>query len=105
MADEGAPPRSLGRDCRRGGREGGFIRHAVAQIDWVDHDDVALAAHDLDLSHVVQLRTYVVNHDLDTLGEIAKCLGQPPPTHTVRCVSCLATPEMMFEGEAVAVRS
>ena len=32
---------------------------------------VALAAHGLDLSHVAQLRTYVVNHDFDKLAAIA----------------------------------
>ena len=35
---------------------------------------VALAAHGLDLSHVVQLRTYVVNPDFDKLGAIGPSL-------------------------------
>src|SRR5918999_1346293 len=45
---------------------------------------VALAAHGLDLSHVVQLRTYVVNPDFDKLGAIAQAVqsggGANPPT-------------------------
>ena len=49
---------------------------------------VALAAHGLDLSHVVQLRTYVVNPDFDKLGAIAQAVqggcGANPPTQTGR---------------------
>ena len=69
---------------------------------------VALAAHELDLSHVAQLRTYVVNHDFDKLGVIAKAVrrewGAKPPTQTVIGVVCLATPDILFEVEAVAAR-
>ena len=47
---------------------------------------VALAVHGLDLSHVVQLRTYVVDHDFE-LGAIAEVVqsgwGASPPTQTV----------------------
>jgi enamine deaminase RidA (YjgF/YER057c/UK114 family) len=70
---------------------------------------VALAAHGLDLSHVVQLRTYVVNHDFDKLGAIAVAVqggwGATPPTHTVIGVASLATPDIQFEVEAIAARS
>jgi enamine deaminase RidA (YjgF/YER057c/UK114 family) len=70
---------------------------------------VALAAHGLDLSHVVQLRTYVVNHDLDKLGPIAEAVqggwGANPPTQTLIGVASLAMPDILFEVEAVAARS
>ena len=69
---------------------------------------VALAAHGLDLSHVVQLRTYVVNHDFDKLAAIAEAVrsrwSASPPTQTLIGVASLATPEMLFEVEAVAAR-
>ncbi len=73
-----------------------------------DNVGIALAAHGLDLSHVVQLRTYVVDHDFDKLGAIGKAVydgwGATPPTHTVIGVASLATPEIQFEVEAVAAR-
>jgi enamine deaminase RidA (YjgF/YER057c/UK114 family) len=69
---------------------------------------VALAAHDLDLSHVVQLRTYVVNLDFDKLGTIGAAVGATwgaaPPTQTVLGVAALALPDIAVEIEAVAVR-
>ena len=69
---------------------------------------VAVAAHGLDLSHVVQLRTYVVNHDFDKLAVVAEVVrsgwGANPPTQTVIGVASLATPEILFEVEAVAAR-
>ncbi|MFE0678215.1 RidA family protein [Streptomyces sp. NPDC058867] len=69
---------------------------------------VALAAHGLDLGHVVQLRTYVVDHDVSKLGPIAGAVrelwGEKPPTQTLIGVASLATPEVLFEVEAVAAR-
>jgi enamine deaminase RidA (YjgF/YER057c/UK114 family) len=69
---------------------------------------VALAAHGLDLSHVVQIRTYVVDHGFDKLGVIGKAMqdgwSATPPTHTVIGVATLATREIQFEVEAVAAR-
>jgi enamine deaminase RidA (YjgF/YER057c/UK114 family) len=69
---------------------------------------VALAAHGLDLSHVVQLRTYVVNPDFGKLGTIGQAVqagcGDTPPTQTVIGVVGLATPDILFEVEAVAAR-
>jgi enamine deaminase RidA (YjgF/YER057c/UK114 family) len=69
---------------------------------------VALAAHGLDLGHVVQLRTYVVNPDFDKLGAIAKAVldgcGDTPPTQTVIGVAGLAMPDIHFEVDAVAAR-
>ena len=69
---------------------------------------VALGAHGLDLSHVVQLRTYVVNLDFDKLGAIAQAVrggcGANPATQTVIGVAGLAMPDILFEVEAVAAR-
>ncbi|MFF4369281.1 RidA family protein [Streptomyces sp. NPDC001594] len=69
---------------------------------------VALAAHGLGLGDVVQLRTYVVDHDPGKLGPIAAAVregwGGKPPTQTLLGVASLATPEVLFEVEAVAVR-
>nr|WP_244207207.1 Rid family hydrolase [Streptomyces swartbergensis] len=69
---------------------------------------VALAAHGLDLSNVVQLRTYVVNHDVSKLGPIAGAVqegwGDKPPTQTLIGVASLATPDVLFEVEALAAR-
>ncbi len=70
---------------------------------------VALDAHGLDLSHVVQLRTYVVNLDFDKLGAIGQAVGRScgdnPPTQTVIGVAGLAMPDILFEVEAVAART
>ncbi|CAL9558197.1 hypothetical protein SUDANB121_04594 [Nocardiopsis dassonvillei] len=69
---------------------------------------VALAAHGLGFEHVVQLRTYVVNHDVDRLGPIAGAVrelwGTEPPAQTLVGVAALAAPDVLFEVEALAVR-
>lgn len=69
---------------------------------------VALAAHELDFSHVVQLRTYVVDPDFEKLGVIGQAVqrrcGDTPPTQTVLGVASLAMPDIGFEVEAVAAR-
>ncbi|MCC3764216.1 RidA family protein [Glycomyces sp. TRM65418] len=69
---------------------------------------VALAAHGLDFGHVVQLRTYVVQHDVGKLGPIAGAVqeiwGGQPPTQTLVGVASLAAPDVLFEVEAVAAR-
>ena len=79
-----------------------LVRHAFRNLG------VALAAHGLDLSHVVQLRTYVVNHDFDKLAAVVEAVkigwGANPPTQTLIGVASLATPEILFEVEAVAAR-
>lgn len=68
----------------------------------------ALAAHGLDLGHVVQLRTYVVGLDFDKLGAITQAVqagcGATPPSQTVVGVAALALPDILFEVEAVAAR-
>lgn len=70
---------------------------------------LALAAHALELSHVVQLRTYIVGLDFERLGVLAQAVhagcGTPPPTQTVLGVTALAAPDILFEIEAVAARS
>jgi enamine deaminase RidA (YjgF/YER057c/UK114 family) len=69
----------------------------------------ALAAHGLDLTDVVQLRTYVVDPDFDKLGAIGQAVAsggaEKPPTQTVIGVAGLAMPDILFEVEAVATRS
>ena len=69
---------------------------------------VALAAQGLDLGHVVQLRTYVVNHDPSKLGPITDAVrdgwGRNPPTQTLIGVAGLAMPDILFEVEAIAAR-
>lgn len=71
--------------------------------------EVALAVHGLGLSHVVQLRTYVVQPDFEKLGVIGQAVAQrcgaTPPTNTVIGVAALATPDIVFEVEAVAAQS
>ncbi|MFH9010951.1 RidA family protein [Streptomyces sp. NPDC017943] len=84
---------------------GGFAR----QVEQAFRNlGLALAAHGLGLAHVVQLRTYVVNHDVGKLGPIAAAVlagwGTRPPTQTLVGVAALATPDVLFEVEAVAVR-
>lgn len=73
-----------------------------------DNLALALGAHGLDLSHVAQLRSYVVDHDFGKLGVIGEAVrggwGANPPAHTVVGVAALATPDIAFEVEAVAVR-
>jgi enamine deaminase RidA (YjgF/YER057c/UK114 family) len=82
----------------------------AAQVDQAfENLGVALAAHGLDLSHVVQLRTYVVSPDFEKLGIIGQAVGSRrggggPPTQTVIGVSGLAAPDILFEVEAVAAR-
>ncbi|MER6014416.1 RidA family protein [Streptomyces bluensis] len=69
----------------------------------------ALAAHGLDLTDVVQLRTYVVNPDFEKLGVIGQAVAsggaKKPPTQTVIGVAGLAMPDILFEVEAIATRS
>lgn len=71
--------------------------------------ELALSAHGLRLRDVVQLRTYVVEHDLQKLRILGEALGRlwglAPPTQTLLGVSALAMPEILFEVEAVACRA
>lgn len=69
----------------------------------------ALAAHGLQLEHVVQLRTYVVDLDGPKLGVIGQAVaqgcGRTLPSQTVIGVAGLAMPQILIEVEAVAARS
>lgn len=81
----------------------------AAQVEHAfDNLGIALAAHGLDLSHVVQLRTYLVDPDVEKLAVIGQAVrrgcGETPPTQTVIGVAALATPDILFEVEAVAAR-
>ncbi|WP_166354980.1 RidA family protein [Phytoactinopolyspora limicola] len=68
----------------------------------------ALGAVDLDLSHVAQLRTFIVDHNPDKLaaltGRISQIWGQRPPAQTLLGVAALALPGMLFEVDALAFR-
>jgi enamine deaminase RidA (YjgF/YER057c/UK114 family) len=83
--------------------------HFAPQVQQAFHNlGVALAAHGLDLSHVVQLRSYVVSPDFEKLGVIGQVVragcGDTPPTQTLIGVASLAMPDILFEVEAVAAR-
>ncbi|MFJ2663115.1 RidA family protein [Nocardia fluminea] len=97
------------------GQYGSRTDGAVVSPDFTEQVDqafrniaTALAAHDLTLAHVVQLRTYVVDHDVSKLGPITAAVqanwGPTPPTQTLIGVASLATPDVLFEVEAVAAR-
>jgi len=97
------------------GQYGSNLEGAVISPDFADQVQqafsnlsVALAAHGLDLSHVAQFRTYVVNPDFDKLGTIGEAVrngcGDIPPTQTVIGVAGLAMPDLLFEVEALAAR-
>jgi enamine deaminase RidA (YjgF/YER057c/UK114 family) len=74
----------------------------------LDNLALALAAHELTVADVVQMRTYVVGLDLPKLGVIAQAVaarwGARPPANTLLGVAALATPDMCFEVDAVAAR-
>ncbi|MFE6924409.1 RidA family protein [Nocardia sp. NPDC057663] len=69
---------------------------------------VALRSAGLDYADVAQLRTFIVEHDLDKLTilgtKIAEIWGERPPVQTLLGVAALALPGMLFEVDAVAVR-
>ncbi|WP_225732308.1 MULTISPECIES: RidA family protein [unclassified Nocardia] len=69
---------------------------------------VALRSVGLDYADVAQLRSHIVDHDLDKLAvlgrKIAELWGDRPPTQTLSGVAALALPGMLFEVDAIAVR-
>ncbi|MCP2293250.1 RidA family protein [Nocardia amikacinitolerans] len=69
---------------------------------------IALRSAGLDYADVAQLRTFIVDHDLDKLTVLGKKIGEiwgeRPPTQTLLGVAALALPGMLFEVDAVAVR-
>lgn len=68
----------------------------------------ALADVGLGLQDVVQIRTFICDHDEAKLhalvGEIGEIWGDLPPVQTLLGVAALALPEMLFEVDAVALR-
>ncbi|MEV0440879.1 RidA family protein [Streptomyces spectabilis] len=68
----------------------------------------ALEGVGLGFEHVVRLGTYIVDHDVDKLGDLGKTLhahfGDRLPAQTLSGVASLALPGMLFEVDAVAVR-
>ncbi|MFG3662449.1 RidA family protein [Streptomyces sp. NPDC047706] len=68
----------------------------------------ALEGAGLGLEHVVQLGSYVVDHDLGKLAILGQAMhaafGERLPAQTLCGVASLALPGMLFEIEAVAVR-
>ncbi|MEU1959807.1 RidA family protein [Nocardia sp. NPDC019304] len=69
---------------------------------------IALRSADVDFADVAQLRTHIVDHDLEKLAvlgkKIAEIWGDRPPVQTLTGVAALALPGMLFEVDAVAVR-
>ncbi|MGW4469942.1 RidA family protein [Nonomuraea sp. NPDC004354] len=74
----------------------------------LDNLRAALAAAGLSVQDVAQIRTFVVDHDLDKLAVIAAAIGEiwgdRPPAQTLIGVAALALPGMLFEIDAVAAR-
>ncbi|WKV72919.1 RidA family protein [Streptomyces sp. PCS3-D2] len=73
------------------------------------HLRTALAAVDLGPADVVRIGTYVVDHDQRKLEVLLKHLhatwGTELPAQTLIGVAALALPGMLFEIDAVAVRT
>ncbi|MFB8002300.1 RidA family protein [Nocardia sp. NPDC056000] len=68
----------------------------------------ALRTVGLDYADVAQLRTHIVDHNLDKLAilgkKIADLWGDRPPAQTLTGVAALALPGMLFEVDAIAVQ-
>ncbi len=68
---------------------------------------VVLAEAGAQVSDIVRLRTYVVNHNLSLLEPIGQAIGEfygpiTPAANTLIGVQALALPEFLIEIEAVA---
>lgn len=92
------------------GADGAVIRQTFAEQVELSFVNLRLALDSVgcSLSDVVQIRTFIVDHDegkLHVLGEqIHRIWADQPPTQTLLGVAALALPGMMFEVDAVAVR-
>jgi enamine deaminase RidA (YjgF/YER057c/UK114 family) len=79
------------------------VRQSFANLE------TALRAVGLGFGDVVQIRTYIVDHDaekLPILGEhLHRTWGTELPAQTLTGVAALALPEMRFEIDAIAIRS
>ncbi|MFB7721641.1 RidA family protein [Nocardia sp. NPDC056100] len=68
----------------------------------------ALRTVGLDYADVAQLRTHIVDHNLDKLAILGKKItdlwGDRPPAQTLTGVAALALPGMLFEVDAIAVQ-
>lgn len=68
----------------------------------------ALRSAGLDYADVAQLRTFIVDHDLEKLEVLGKAIariwGDKPPVQTLAGVAALVLPKMRFEVDAVAVQ-
>lgn len=81
----------------------------AGQVAWAfENLGTALRSAGLGYADVAQLRTFIVDHDLDKLtvlgAKIAEIWGATPPVQTLLGVASLALPGMLFEVDAVAVR-
>lgn len=69
----------------------------------------ALAAAELDFDHVVRIGTYIVDHGPAKLATVGRLVhrhwGDRAPAQTLIGVAGLAMPDMLFEVDAVAVRT
>ncbi|MDT0347226.1 RidA family protein [Streptomyces litchfieldiae] len=99
-----------------GGQYGSDAEGAVVSDDFAEQVEraftnlgTALAAAGLDYTHVTRLGTYIVDHDQDKLAAllavVSRIWGDEPPAQTLLGVATLALPGMLFEVDAIAVRS
>ena len=92
-------------------KQGGVVStEFAAQVEVAFNNlQSCLAAHRLDLDSVAQLRTYIVNHDVEKAAALGQAVqarwGAQLPAHTLVGVASLAMPDILFEVEAVAIRS
>jgi enamine deaminase RidA (YjgF/YER057c/UK114 family) len=70
---------------------------------------IALRSAGASYADVAQLRTFIVDHDMDKLAilgaKIAEIWGERPPAQTLLGVAALALPGMLFEVDALAALS
>ena len=82
----------------------------ASQVDLaVENLGIALAAEGLDYGNVVRLGSFIVGDDPATIevwgAAVHRIWGERPPAQTLSRLFALALPGMLFEVDAVAVRS